>query len=398
MIPGKSFVLRVPIDVSRVPDFSPGRRISALAWNREGYQQRQMVSFEKKGTVTVTFELERAPDSLEVALGPEDATPFELRHLQTASVAVPRSAWDASLEVRLPAIRLTAWDWWSWQHWRQNFCVAGRVVNAHGRPVAGAAVSAFDVDGWWWWSAKEHVGSAITESDGSFVIGFTRCSGWSPAWWWATRDWQVDAALKERITGFTRQYPELGSLAAGSNSMPSLEMFQSLLNSTARRPAPVVARALSGADKAINPAALELLRARLVEILPRGFPLPIWPWSEWSPWEDCGANLIFRVTETQGDKTAVLVNEGVVEARWDIPVSLDVKLSTREATYCGTNADWTLVDYLFPFAGGRQQRGPSAGILPPPLYLRGAKSASVRKPALSADLQWAEESATDEPC
>lgn len=362
MVAGSSFVLHVPIDVSQVPDFEPNRQISVLAWS-QGYQQQRLVTFQHKGTVTVTFELERAPDSLQVALGPWDATPFELRHLQAGSIEVPLSAWRGSAEVRLPAIRVTAWDWWSWQHWRQTFCVRGRVLDAQGYPIAGAAVSAFDVDAWWWWSAREHVGSAFTAGDGSFLIEFTRSCGWQPAWWWASRDWKIDAPMMERITSFVRQNHELASQSVPLHSAPSLTIFHSLLTPKACPSPDTLAAIPCRAGNTIRPAALEQIRERLAEVLPRQFPLPVWPWSQWSPWEDCGANLIFRVTEKQGGKTAVLVDEGVVDARWDIPASLDLKLIAREANCCGTSADWTLVDLLFPIAGDSQQRDRSGGTL-----------------------------------
>ena len=64
MIAGSPFVLRVPIDVSHAPEFAPGCRISVLVWNRQGYHQQRLVTFETQGTVEVTFELERAPESL----------------------------------------------------------------------------------------------------------------------------------------------------------------------------------------------------------------------------------------------------------------------------------------------------------------------------------------------
>jgi hypothetical protein len=371
MVAESPFVLRVPIDVSQVPDFTPGRRISVLARSRQGYHEHRLVTFETQDNVTVTFQLEQMPESLRVLIGPGTATPSDLRNLQTPFVIVPPSAWQASAEVELPAIRVSIWDWWWWQHWRQSFNVTGRVVNEYGRPVAGAAVFAFDVDAWWCWTTREQVGSAVTESDGSFFIEFTRCCGWRPSWWWATRDWQVDAELMEKITSFVHQYPELSLPAAGANYAPSLEIFQPLLTSRTRPLPPMIAATLSQAGKTINPAALEPIRERLVEILPRRFPLPVWPWSEWSPWEDCGANLIFRVTETQGNETAVLVDEGPVSAHWDIPTRFDVTLFAREATRSRASADWTLVDHLFPQAlsvsTGRKQQEPSAGILSPPL-------------------------------
>jgi hypothetical protein len=348
MSAGSPFVLRVPIDVSRVPDFTPGRRISVLAWNRQGLQQRRLVSFERQVRMAVSFELDHAPESLQVALGPEAASATELRHLQTPFVAVPCSAWQSSQIIELPPIQVTPWDWWSWQHWRQSFRVTGRVVNGFGRPVAGAAVSAFDVDAWWWWTAHEQVGCAVTAGDGSFAMEFARSCGWRPWWWWATRDWQIDAALVAKITSFVRQYPGLSLLAAAANSVPSLEIFQPLLASGSRPLPSLLAGTVCQGGKAIDRVALEQIRQRLVEILPRRFPLPVWPWSEWAPWEDCGANLIFRVTQTQGDRTAVLLNEGIFNTRWDVSSSFDVKLIAQEAIWQRKRADWTLVDYLFP--------------------------------------------------
>lgn len=361
------FVLRVPIDVSRVPDFTPGHGLNVLVWNRQGSHQQRHVTFERKGTVTAAFALERESESWCVALGPEAATPSDLRNLQTTFVAVPSGSWHSSAEVELRPIQVSAWDWWWWQHWRQSFRVTGRVVNAHGRPVSGATVSAFDIDAWWWWTAQEQVGSALTDSEGNFLLEFTRCCGWCPWWWWASRDWRVDPVLVERITGFVRQYPGLGLLAAAANSVPSLEIFQPLLTSRARPMPSALAATLGQAGRTIDPIALGQVRERLLEILPRRFPLPVWPWSEWSPWEDCGANLVFRVTETQGDRTVVLLNEGVGSTRWDIPASLDVKLIAWEATFCRPSGEWTLVDYLFPqrlsICTSQETRETSMGVL-----------------------------------
>lgn len=360
MLSGSSFVLRIPVDASRVPEFTPDRLVKVLVWNQHGCIQHQVVTFspERKGMAVFTFD--RAPESLRVALGPETATVAELQHLQTVSTSVPASRWAGSTEVEIPSIRVSSYDWWWWQHWRQRFRVTGRLVNRQGRPVHGATVSAFDVDAWWWWTAQEQVGSAVTERDGSFLIEFTRCCGWWPWWWWATRDWQVDAGLVDRITGFVHQYPGLRLLAATAHGSPNLDIFEPLLASTMRRVPPSLA-ALSRCGTMIDPVGLEHVRERLVEILPRRFPLPVWPWSEWSPWEDCGANLIFRATEAWGERTAVLLQEAVTDARWDIPAALDVRLTAREETYSRVGRDWTLVDYLFPHAAA-ERRG-AAGVV-----------------------------------
>jgi hypothetical protein len=355
-MPENRFVLRVPLDASRVPEFRPDCAVLVLAWSKQCAPQQRLVRFSKDKKGVATFEFESAPlESLRVALGPETATAFELQRLQTISVSVPVSSWSGTNEVTLPAVQISAYYWWWWQHWQQSFKVTGRVVSSPGVPVIGAAVAAFDIDAWWWWTAQERVGDATTDEDGSFAIEFTRASGWWPWWWWATRDWQTNAELVGRITAFVGQYPKFGALG-GPTAQPSMEGFQPLLASSSRAmPAKLsLVQPRQGIGTgAIDPAALEGLRERLVEILPRNFPLPVWPWSQWAPWEDCGANLIFKVTDTCGDETRVLVNESVSETRWDIPSTLDVTLTTREARFREKRLGWTLVDYLF--SGNRGQ-------------------------------------------
>jgi len=134
--------------------------------------------------------------------------------------------------------------------------------------------------------------------------------------------------------------------------MPSLDVFQSLLAS-GPRPMPskfstsVFQLGQTLANTAIDPASLESLRERLIEILPKNFPLPIWPWSAWSPWEDCGANVLFKVTDTCAGETRVLLSETVSEARWDIPSSLDVMLTTREGRFREKPRDgrWWIISF-----------------------------------------------------
>jgi hypothetical protein len=350
-MPENRFVLRVPLDASRVPDFSPDGAVRVLAWSKQGGSQQRVVRFSPSGHATASFEFESAPEeSLRVAVGPENATAFELQRLQTIAVTVPAAVWSGGSEVTVPAVQISTWYWWWWQHWRQSFRVTGRVVNARGVPMIGATVSAFDTDAWWWWTAQEKVGQAVTDADGSFAIAFTRSSGWWPWWWWATRDWQTNAELVGRITAFVGQYPKFGALPQPA-AAPSLETFEPLLASSARpmpRRLALVPPRQGNGHGVIDPAALEGLRERLVEILPRSFPLPVWPWSAWAPWEDCGANVSFKVTELFGDETTVLLNETVSDTRWEIPSSLDVTLTTRETGLREKRPGWTLVDYLFP--------------------------------------------------
>jgi hypothetical protein len=352
MSSANKFVLRVPLDASRVPDFLPDRSVSVLAWYKQGVPQQRIATFNPQGKGSASFEFQQPPESLRVALGPETATPADLQRLQTISVTVPSSTWQTGAEVSLPAIRISSYHWWWWQHWRQNFKLTGRVLSARGVPIIGATVSAFDIDAWWWWTAQEQVGRATTDADGCFAIDFTRGCGWWPWWWWVTREWQANPVLVDQITAFVRHYPRLAALGPATPA-PSLDVFHSLLASS---PRPMPSRFSASlfqsgqtiANSAIDPAALESLRERLIEILPKNFTLPIWPWAAWSPWEDCGANVLFKVTETCADETTVLLNETISEARWDIPSSLDVTLTAREGRFRERALGWTLVDYLFP--------------------------------------------------
>lgn len=352
MSSANKFVLCVPLDASRVPDFTPDRSVSVIAWHKRGVPQQRIATFNPQGKGSACFEFQQPPESLRVALGPDTAAPADLQRLQTLSVAVPSSTWKTASEVSLPAIQISSYYWWWWQHWRQTFKVSGRILSPRGVPIAGADVSAFDIDAWWWWTAQEKVGCATTDADGCFSINFNRGCGWWPWWWWVTRDWHASDDLVDQISAFVRQYRKLAPLGPATPA-PSLDVFHALL---AASPRPMPAKLSTSlfqngqaiANTAIDPASFESLRERLIEILPRNFPLPIWPWASWFPWEDCGANIIFKATETFAGETTVLLNETISEARWDIPSSLDVTLIARNAGFRERSSGWTLVDYLFP--------------------------------------------------
>lgn len=347
MTPAERFVLRVPVDASRVPDFNPDRRIRAVARSGESLQEC-LVDFNALGKGIASFQFDRLPERLCVTLGPETATAADLKRLQTISVMVPPSCWSEGKEVLLPVVKISAYYWWWWQHWRQTFSVTGRVLNTRGFPVPRATVHAFDVDAWWWWTAQEEVGCATTDADGCFEIPFTRCSGWWPWWWWSTRDWRVDPVLAKQITSFVRQYPRLAELKPAKEG-PNLDVFRPLLALSSRRIPPAVPAKLSEAGKqGFEPTALDELRERLIEILPRNFPLPVWPWSAWSPWEDSGANLLFKVAETRNSQTTILLEETLRNVRWEIPSSLQVSLSIREQRPHLAAKGWSLVDHFFP--------------------------------------------------
>lgn len=349
------FVLRVPLDASRVRGFAAGLTVKALTWNQREATQQTLVRLDAEGKGTAIFSFDEQPqETLRVALGPENATPFELRRLQTIAVGVPATVWGDAREAVAAPVRITAWYAWWWQNWQRTFTVRGRVVNDRGVPISGVAVEAFDVDAWWWWTSQEQVGEGITDEDGAFALEFRRGSGWSPWWWWATREWKANAELVGRITAFVGQYSRYGSLTAPTDA-PGMEVFRGLL-ATSSRPLPRSFQA--GWEKqgignsGLDTSAMESLRERLVEVLPRNFPLPVWPWTTWAPWEDCGSNLIFRVTDRCGDEARVLLNEGISDTRWEVPAALDVTLRARDTGREGKGMAWTLVDYLFPEVPG----------------------------------------------
>ncbi len=371
MPPESRFVLRVPLDASRVGGFNPDYSVKVMAWMKQGQPQQQLVKLSKEGKGTVRFEFEERPqEAVRVALGPESATPFELQRLQTVSLSVAAAEWSSKNDITLPAMQISTYHWWWWQHWRQSFKVTGRAVSSRGVPIIGATVAAFDIDAWWWWNSQERVGEVTTDEDGAFAIEFTRSSGWWPWWWWVTREWQTNPELVGRITAFVGQYAKFGALPRPAPA-PSLDVFQQLLAASPRpRPLRLIGDGQGIGSGAIDPASLESLRERLVEILPRNFALPVWPWSAWAPWEDCGANLIFKVTDKCGDETTVLLNESVSDARWEIPSALDVTLTTRDVGFRERRPAWSLVDYLFPnkhpeFPGGSAKDGVAEALATP---------------------------------
>jgi hypothetical protein len=85
---------------------------------------------------------------------------------------------------------------------------------------------------------------------------------------------------------------------------------------------------------AIDPAALEPLRKQLLEVLPREFPICIWPWCPWWPWWDCGANIIFQVTQNCGGQTNTIVDETFANIRWNVPTNLNVTLTANDQACC----------------------------------------------------------------
>jgi hypothetical protein len=343
MATDKEFLLEVPVDASQVSDFKPNHPIKVVAYPKQGEAQERVISLNADGQGTASFSFSQAPGSINVALGPETASAADLKNLQTISVNVPASSWLTASAVKLPAVAISSYYWRWWLHWCRSFKVTGRLVCADGSPVVGATVSAYDVDAWWWWFSQQLVGTAVTDATGSFEIDFTRCCGWWPWYWWELRDWQVDPYLVEQISAVVKRNPKIGRLPAAIPA-PSLDVFQTLLASSAKTTragvlANVARPVANLVDTAVDPNALNGLREQLGAVLPKEFPLPIWPWYPWYPWLECGANLIFKATQVCSGQTNTIVAETVADTRWDISNNLSVTLTANDLACCAFRCD-----------------------------------------------------------
>jgi hypothetical protein len=338
MAEGKEFVLEVPVDASQVSEFKPDHPVKVVAYTRQGETQESVLNLSAEGKATASFIFSAAPGPVKIALGPETVTARELTNLQTISVDVPASSWDKARQVKLPPVVISSYYWRWWLDWCRSLKVTGRLICVDGSPVIGATVSAYDVDAWWWWFSQELVGTAVTDSSGSFEIDFTRCCGWWPWYWWRLRDWQVDPYLVKEIAAIVKQNPRIGRLPRAI-SAPSLDVFQPLLAAAAKTTrfgvlANVARPAANLGDAAVDPNTLNGLREQLADLLPREFPLPIWPWYPWYPWLECGANLIFKATQVCSGQTNTIVAETIADTRWDIANNLSVTLTANDQACC----------------------------------------------------------------
>jgi hypothetical protein len=338
MAEGNEFVLEVPVDASQVSEFKPNQPVKVVAYTRQGETQESVLNFNAEGKATASFIFSAAPGPVKIALGPETVSAGELTNLQTISVDVPASSWAKARQVKLPSVVISSYYWRWWLHWCRSFKVTGRLICVDGSPVIGATVSAYDVDAWWWWFSEELVGTAVTDSSGSFEMDFTRCCGWLPWYWWNLRDWQVDPYLVKAIAAIVKQNQRIGRLARAIPT-PSLDVFQPLLAAAAKTTrsgvlANVARPAANLAAAAVDPNALNGLREQLADLLPREFPLPIWPWYPWYPWQECGANLIFKATQVCSGQTNTIVAETIADTRWDIANDLSVTLTANDQACC----------------------------------------------------------------
>jgi hypothetical protein len=325
--PNREYVLEVPVDASRVSDVKAGATVKVVAYPRQGVVQERVVSLNAEGKGTAGFAFAGAPGAVKIALGPETATAAELQNLQTIAVDVPASAWRNTAELRLAAVPVSTYYWRWWLRWCRRYTVTGRLLCADGSPVVGATVTAYDVEAWWWWTSQEQVGTAVTDATGSFEIDFTRCCGWWPWYWWELREWMVDPYLVAEVNAVLTKVPGYGNIPSAS-PVPSLDVFQGLLGTTAK------SKRGAAVEVSAAPDVLNGLREKLISVLPREFPLPIWPWYPWYPWLECGANLIFKATQVCSGQTNTIVAETVADTRWDIANSYTVTLTANELACC----------------------------------------------------------------
>ncbi|MBF6594536.1 MAG: carboxypeptidase regulatory-like domain-containing protein [Thermaceae bacterium] len=326
----EKFSLEVPLDASSIENFKPEGPIKVALVSSNGKVTSKTLTLSAKGQGSVSFSFERAPGSLQVVVGPGDASDEEIVGLQTLTQTLSASAWRGQANLKLP-ITISAYYWYWWWRWCRTFSVTGRVVCPDGSPVPGATVCAYDVDWWWWWSSLQQVGCAVTDANGSFTLKFRWCCGWWPWWWWKLRDWRLEPRLVDKILPILEGENRFSKIPMPSPK-PSLGIFQELLAERGALTRPP--------ENTVNVAALPSLREQLLQKLPTTPELQrlrVWPWWPWEPWWDCNPDLIFKVTQDCRERGTVIVDENFWDARWDIPTNLSVTLVANDQACCVPN-------------------------------------------------------------
>ncbi|MGE5342042.1 MAG: carboxypeptidase-like regulatory domain-containing protein [Candidatus Omnitrophota bacterium] len=371
------FNLQVPLDASGVEGFDPNQPVKVVVKDQDGKTYSQTVKLSKDGKGEAKFELDKAPGSLQVLAGPPDASDQEMEGLQTLSVTLSPRLWAGKNEFKATPIRIPSYYWHWWPIWCRWFTIRGRVLCANGNPVPGATVCAYDMDWWWWWSSRQEVGCAVTDQNGTFEIKFRWCCGWWPWWWWRSRLWNLDPQMIDRLLPLIHRVPGLENIPT-PGPRPDLAAFENILKEDVagikipaigslnrlnivppRLPeSNTMALDASGANipvppdlqprpemigpinfrGPINPDVLPTLQERLLKKLPASAEmarLRIWPWYPWFPWRDCAPDIIFRVTQPCGESLPrVIVDEGLLDVRWDIPTLLNITLFADKDACC----------------------------------------------------------------
>jgi hypothetical protein len=336
------FSLEVPLDASGVSDFKPERAVKVAAFDQTGRAYESLVKLDARGKGAATLTFEQMPGNLRVVVGPEDATAEDLSGLQTISVNVSRLQWAGKPRLTIAAIPISSYYWWWWGWWCRKFKITGRVLCPDGHPVPGAKVCACDVDKWWWWWSEQQAGCATTDQNGAFEINFTWCCGWWPWWWWARRQWMLEPSLADRITRLLRE-ARIPTIPL-PDPAPDLAVFEEVLDEPEGTLAPALsapAARVATASRAVDPAALDSLRGKLLAKLPASPEferLRLWPWWPWRPWWDCTPDIIFKATQFCRGKEETIVSETVWDARWNIPANLNVTLVANSLACCVTGS------------------------------------------------------------
>ena len=324
-MPEEKFKLMVPLDASGVEEFTTKQVLKIVLRDRKGTMQSEKVKLDRERKGNATFGFAKMPGSLEVLIGPGDASDEEMLGIQTLSLKVSGRLWMTKRELTLKPIRITSYYWLWWLRWCRTFTIRGRVICPDGSPVPGAEVCAYDVDWWCFWSSKQQVGCTVTDIDGAFEIKFRWCCGWWPWWWWKSRFWRLDSTLLERVGEVLKPVP--GLKFALIDNQPSLKLFEKFLSREEMR-------SLRGH----NLNMLAAIRKRLLRELPLAPELErlrIWPWYSWLPWWDCTPDIIFKVTQDCESPGEVIYSDSVSETRWNIPTTLNnVVLHADENACC----------------------------------------------------------------
>ena len=193
----KPYRLIIPLETDPEKEAPQEQQVKVLLVLSNGERLEKVVRMTGKRAGRAVFEFEEHPGKVKVLLGPGDAPGDRLEQMQTLTRTINANQWlnnDLRVAIKIPPYYLIWWPIWC-----RKFTISGKVVCADGRPVPGATVKAFDIDGFWWWISKQFVGSDVTGIDGTFQISFTWCCGWWPWFWWNLRRWELDPILSDKI-------------------------------------------------------------------------------------------------------------------------------------------------------------------------------------------------------
>jgi len=364
-------IISVPIDASQIPEQERNKQRVRVA-AQSGKQIVSEVVSVASGRATAKFELDTA-GAVTIAVGPESSPAADLFRRNTPTVTVrPRAAEGRPVYTVNPII-ITLPIWRLWWFWCRTFTISGYVYGQDGNPVPSAQVTAYDVDWFWWWSSTQQVGPTVTtDPNGHFTIEFVWCCGWLPWYWWELRNWRLDPALVDKIQPVLKLNP---ALRVGP---PSPELA---LDFTALNPQPLPPGRSQGPRPSLtselSPSTLSAVREKFLPLLPAVPEFErfcLWPWCPWTPWLDCDPDIIFKVTQSCGGLSKVIVDETVWQARQDIPTNLNVTLTANSdactippppgqpegACFLFTAGCWVPASYI-----GITGSGPLAGLAYP---------------------------------